>query len=198
MVWMLYSVSKRYVLICNLLLGQDSIYEEDLIQINLQILTVFDFAIFFVDTIFAIQFYKGEQKVQFYAGVAQGLEHLPSKQEVVGSFPISSTSEFTYMNAIPIDFARECRVYFGLFVYRQDATMSRWQAEFDSLIDRIIIFFVSLQIINNDYLRRKMYSVCEYRVHFYPRLAQLDQSESFLNSRLQVRFLYRGHFVLQA
>ena len=26
-------------------------------------LTVFDFAIFFVDTIFAIQFYKGEQKV---------------------------------------------------------------------------------------------------------------------------------------
>ena len=126
------------------------------------------------------------------------LEHLLCKQEVVGSFPISSTSEFTYMNAIPIDFARECRVYFGLFVYRQDATLSRWQAEFDSLIDRIIIFFVSLQIINNDYLRRKMYLVCEYRVHFYPRLAQLDQSESFLNSRLQVRFLYRGHFVLQA
>lgn len=63
MVWMLYSVFKRYVLIYNLLLGQDSIYEEDLIQINLQILTVFNFAIFFVDTIFAIQFYKREQEV---------------------------------------------------------------------------------------------------------------------------------------
>ena len=50
------------------------------------------FAIFFVDTIFAIQFYKGEQKVQFYAGVAQGLEHLPSKQRVVGLNPISRSS----------------------------------------------------------------------------------------------------------
>ena len=55
-------------------------------------LTVFDFAVFFVDTIFAVQFYKGEQKVQFYAGVAQGLEHLPSEQRVVGLNPISCSS----------------------------------------------------------------------------------------------------------